>query len=118
MKYSTFDQLKQFIVDMVGISEEEVTPESRLYDDLGVYGDDATELLIGYGKRFNVDVSNFMTADYFKGEGMDLIGGLMRLFIGKRGGQNYKVLTVSDLEKGVQAGRLDEEVIAGKVHFQ
>jgi len=113
MNDSTFDKLKQFIVDRIGVYEDEVTPYSRLYDDLGIYGDDATELLIEYGKRFNVDVSKFMAADYFKGEGIDLIGGLLRLFAGKRWGHNHKVLTVKDLEKGINAGRLDEEVIAG-----
>jgi len=65
MNDSTFDRLKQFIVDRVGVYEEEVKPESRLYDDLGVYGDDATELLIEYGKKFKVDVSKFMAADYW-----------------------------------------------------
>lgn len=113
MKDSNFDRLKEFIVEQVGVNEDEVTPDSRLYDDLGVYGDDAAELLIEYGKRFNVDVSKFMAADYFKGEGIDVIGGLIRLFSGKQSGNGYKVLTVRDLEKGLVAGRLDEEVISG-----
>jgi acyl carrier protein len=113
MSDSNFHRLKEFIVEQVGIHEDEVTPDSRLYDDLGVYGDDAAELLIEYGRKFNVDVSKFMAADYFKGEGMDLIGGLLRVFNGKRRNHNYKVLTVNDLEKGIDAGRLDEEVIAG-----
>src|ERR1700761_3558105 len=113
MNDSTFDRFKQFIVDRVGVYEEEVKPETRLYDDLGVYGDDATELLIEYGKKFKVDVSKFMAADYFKGEGIDLISGLLWLFKGKRRMPKYKVLTVNDLFKGINAGRLDEEVIAG-----
>ena len=113
MGVSSFDKLKEFIVDQIGVPEDKVTPSARLYEDLGVYGDDATELLIDYGRRFNVDVSNFMAADYFKGEGMDLIGGLLRIFAGKQRSQKYKVLTVNDLEKGINAGRLNEEVIAG-----
>jgi acyl carrier protein len=112
MSDSNFDKLKEFIVEQVGVHEDEVTPDSRLYDDLGVYGDDATELLIEYGKRFNVDVSKFMAADYFKGEGLDVIGSIFRLFAGKQLGPQLKVLTVNDLEKGIVAGRLDEEVIA------
>jgi hypothetical protein len=55
-----------------------------LYEDLGIYGDDATDLLISYGKRFNVDVSKFMAADYFKGKGVDMIGNFTRLFTGKQ----------------------------------
>jgi len=121
MSEANFSKLKEFIVEQIGVHEDEVTPDSRLYDDLGVYGDDANELLIGYGKRFNVDVSRFMAADYFKGEGMDLIGGLLRVFTGKRWSHKYKILTVNDLEKGINAGRLDEEVIAGandKLNYQ
>jgi acyl carrier protein len=107
---SNFDRLKEFIVEQVGVYENEVTPSARLYEDLGVYGDDAWELLIKYGKKFDVDVSKFMAADYFKGEGIDLIGGLLRLFSGKHSGGRLKVLTVNDLEKGIIAGRLDDEV--------
>jgi len=118
MDDSTFNRLKQFIVDRIGVNEEEVTPGSRLYEDLGIYGDDATELLVEYAKRFKVDVSKFMAADYFKGEGMDLIGTLVRILTGKRSGHKYKVLTVNDLGKGVNAGRLDEEVIARTFYDQ
>jgi acyl carrier protein len=109
---ANFDKLKEFIVEQVGVEENEVTPYARLYEDLGVYGDDATDLLINYRDRFNVDVSKFMAADYFKGEGTDVIGGLIRLFSGKQSG-GLKTLTVNDLGKGIVAGRLDEEVIAG-----
>ena len=97
---SNFDKLKEFIVEQIGVREDEVAPDSRLYDDLGVYGDDATELLIEYGKRFNVDVSKFMAADYFKGEGMNLTDGLLRILTGKEWNRKYKTLTVDDLGKG------------------
>jgi acyl carrier protein len=107
-----FQELKEFIVDQVGVSDDEVTPTARLYEDLGVYGDDATELLVNYGKRFNVDVSKFMAANYFKGEGVDVIGSLIGFFTRKQSGLGLKVLTVCDLEKGICAGKLNEEIIA------
>ncbi len=96
-----------------GVYEYEVTPQARLYDDLGIYGDDAVELLVNYGKRFNVDVSKFMAADYFKGEGgIDLIlDGLARFLTGEIPSSGLKVLTVRDLENGILAGKLDGEVI-------
>ncbi len=68
---------------------------------LGIYGDDATEIMLVYGKEFNVDVSKFMAASYFSGEGFSLFGK----------DEKTKELTLGDLEKGVIAGRLDEEVI-------
>jgi acyl carrier protein len=113
MDEPSFDKLKDFIVEQAGLYENEVTPVARLYDDLGIYGDDAVELLVNYGKKLNVDVSKFMAADYFKSEGgIDvIIDGIARLYTGKISSSGLKVLTVSDLEKGIKAGRLDEEVI-------
>lgn len=52
-------------------------------------------------KPFSVDVTKFMAADYFKGDGIDILG----LEKSKR------TLTVGHLEKGILACRLDEEVI-------
>ena len=111
MSASQFDKLKEFIIEQVGVYESEVIPTARLYEDLGVYGDDAIELLENYGKRFNVDVSKFMAAEYFKGEGIDVIGSLIQLFTRKPLASGLKVLTVDDLQKGINAGKLDEEVI-------
>lgn len=84
----------------------------RLYQDLNIYGDDAVTFILAYGKEFGVDVSNFMAADYFKGEGVDFLGGIIRLFSKeKKEEPKLKELTIGDLEKGVIAGKLDEEVI-------
>jgi acyl carrier protein len=109
---SNFEKLRELIVEESGVYDEEVTPDTRLYDDLGIYGDDAFELLVKYGKKFNVDVSKFMAADYFKGDGgINLIDDVVQLFTGKIPSTGLKVLTVKDLEKGILAGRLDEDVI-------
>jgi hypothetical protein len=113
MEESRFQGLREFISDQVGVNPQEVIPETRLYEDLGVYGDDDIDLLISYGKRCKVDVSKFIAADYFSGEGVNMVGRLIRLFTGKQPASGLKVLTVNDLEKGVLAGNLDEEVIAG-----
>ena len=85
---------------------QKIGPDSRLQDDLGVYGDDVMELLSAYSKAFGVDVSNFMAADYFDGEGFDILA----LF---RKSKSKKVLTVLHMQWGIDAGRLDEEVING-----
>jgi len=112
MSELNFQELRKFIAEEAGVDENEVTLEARLYDDLGVYGDDATELLINYGKKFNVNVSRFMAADYFKAEGgTNFIDGVIRLFTGKIPASGLKTLTVHHLEKGILAGKLDEEVI-------
>ncbi len=102
--------LKSFISKFSGISENEISQSSSLEKGLGIYGDDAVELLIAYGKEFSVDVSNFMAADYFNAEGDVILPALMRLFTGKARPAK-KNLTVGHLEKGITFGRLDEDII-------
>ena len=48
---------------------EEIVADTGMQRELGVYGDDAVEFLVAYAKNFHVDVSHFMGADYFDGEG-------------------------------------------------
>jgi acyl carrier protein len=104
MNENLFEEIQAFIVEKIGVDEVEVTQEALLQDDLGVYGDDAVDLIVAFSKKFKLDVSNFIAADYFKPEGLDILG-----FFSK--GIPRKNLTVGHLEKAVIAGRLDEEVI-------
>jgi acyl carrier protein len=117
MSDSNFEKLKEFIVEQAGVYETEVTTNARLYDDLGIYGDDAFELLVKYGKKFNVDVSKFMAADYFKGEGgIDLlIDGLARLFTGKISSSELKVLTVKILKREFWQENLTKKSLINKL---
>jgi acyl carrier protein len=103
-------ELNNFIIKHVGVDAEEISDEALIENDLGVYGDDAIEFIVSYGKVFNVDVSNFMAAEYFSAEGDVILPALIRLFTGKLKAQK-KHLTVSHLEKGILFGRLDEDVI-------
>jgi acyl carrier protein len=112
MHQSVFESLQSFISEEAGIDENRITPNTRLYDDLNIYGDDAMELIMKYGKKFNVNLTKFMAADYFEGEGgPKFIDGIFRFFTGGVESNGLKVLTVYHLEKGIHAGRLDEEVI-------
>jgi|SRR5579872_4054632 len=104
------EKLKTLISNISGINIERIQDDSRIEEDLRIYGDDAVELLITYGKEFNVDVSRFMAADYFSGEGLDIIGAIKRAITGKPKPLK-KELTINHLEKGIIAGRLDEDVI-------
>lgn len=104
MSEQLFEELRAFIVKQIGVDEEEVTKEASLQNDLGVYGDDAVDLIVAFSKKFKVNVSNFMAADYFKPEGIDTLGLFTK-------GQARKKLTVGHLEKAAMAGRLDEETI-------
>ena len=66
-KKNTFEKIQAFIVEKIGVDELEVTRDTLFQDDLGVYGDDALELLIAFSNKFNVDISTFPLDDYFKG---------------------------------------------------
>ena len=110
MNEETFNKLKDFIVKKAGVDDEEITRDTQIEDDLGVTGDDAVDLIIAYGKAFDVDVTRFMAAEYFGPERCVLISELGNWLTGQTK-RTRKVLTVSHLEKGIAAGRLDEEVI-------
>ena len=110
MSSEIFEKLKEFTVEQAGLEEKEITENASLENDLGIYGDDAIEYLVAFGKKFNVDISKFMAADYVSAEGIDIIGPVVRLFTGKKE-KTRKDLTIRHLEKAVLAGRLDEEVI-------
>ena len=101
MESEKFSELVKFTIKESCIDDEPITRDTKLSNDLGVTGDDGIDFIIAYSKKFKVDVSKFMAAGYFKGEGMDILG------IQKP----VKQLTVGHLEKGIIAGRLDEEVI-------
>ena len=110
MSDEIFDKLKAFVVEQAAVEDEEVTRDAGIEEDLGIYGDDAVDLLIAYGKAFNVDVTKFMAADYFSAEGDPILPAIIRSLTNRKK-RKAKVLTVGHLEKGIIAGRLDEEVI-------
>ena len=108
MTSDIFHKLKEFTISQSAVNDEEITRETRLAEDLGVYGDDAVDFIIAYSKAFNVDVTKFMAADYFRAEG----GIRLPLFLTTIFNfDEKKVLTIGHLEKGILAGRLDEDVI-------
>jgi acyl carrier protein len=101
MKDEIINRVKSFVIKQAVVNEDEVTENASLENDLGVYGDDAVGFIIAFGKEFKVDVSRFMAADYFRGEGIDMYGSI----------RQRKDLKVSHLIKAALAGRLDEEII-------
>jgi len=103
-------KLKDFVIEQSYVDDEEITKETRIEDDLGVSGDDAVEFIIAFGKKFNVDISNFMIAEYFEPEGDIILPTIIGFFTGRKK-QKKKFLTVGHLENAIIAGRLDESSI-------
>lgn len=112
MKDEIFNRIKEFIIKETAVDECKITEEASVEGDLGIYGDDAVDFIVTFGKKLNVDVSKFIAADYFSPEGIDIIGPIKRLFI-KDKTREKKELRVYHLKKALVAGRLDEEIING-----
>ncbi len=110
MKENLIEEIKLLIEEKMGKFKKEIDRDTALEFDLGITGDDASELLLEYSKKFNVDVSNFNMAVYFLPEGDTILPSIIRFFTGKKA-LKQEELTIGDLEKGVIAGRLNEEVI-------
>lgn len=109
MNTEIFRKIQLFTSDFQGLLETDVKENSSLQDDLGIYGDDAVDYIIAFGKRFNVDVSKFMAADYFSGEGDFILSSSNKP--SKSIGGTRKNLKISHLVRAVEAGRLDDDVI-------
>lgn len=103
-------ELIQFISDLMGIPEKDITPDARLFEDLGIYGADTSDLILAFSKKFNVDLSNFRAGDYIGAEGVDFITPIINLFTGKKTVQ-LKTLRIKNLQLAIEAGKLDEHII-------
>ncbi len=102
-----FIELKSFLSTFLGIKEEEINFADSLFHDLGVDGDDASELLKNYSSNFNVDIDDFEFENYF---GVEASASLVQvIFKGliKSDEHDRKKLTVEDLANGVKLGRLE-----------
>lgn len=107
MNKETFNKLKKFVVNQSAVNDQLITRSTQIEGDLGVYGDDAVEFIIAFGKEFNVDVSKFMADDYFSPEGDFILPVIIRFFTNKKK-REKKSFSVGHLEKAIIAGKLDE----------
>jgi acyl carrier protein len=110
MSDELLNAIKEFTQEEAGRDPKDITESTCLERDLGIYGDDAVEYIIAFGKTFKVDVSKFMAADYFSPEGDVILPSIFRAITGKKP-QKQKELSIGHLIKALKAGRLDEEVI-------
>ena len=49
-------QVKQIVVDHLGIDDSKVTPESKFIDDLGADSLDTVELVMGLEEEFDTEI--------------------------------------------------------------
>tara|TARA_B100001123_G_C14436281_1_gene680747 strand:- start:265 stop:498 length:234 start_codon:yes stop_codon:yes gene_type:complete len=50
------EQVKQIVVDHLGIEDSKVTPESKFIDDLGADSLDTVELVMAFEEKFGIEI--------------------------------------------------------------
>lgn len=55
---TTFDDIKQIIVDLLGVKEEQVTENANFRDDLKADSLDLVELIMAFEEKFGGEISD------------------------------------------------------------
>jgi acyl carrier protein len=63
-----FDRVRGLVSGQSGVPVEEITLETRLFEDLRMDGDDGVEFLTAFGDEFGVDISPVAPLNYFNDE--------------------------------------------------
>jgi acyl carrier protein len=53
-----FDKVKEILVDVLGVNEEDVKPESKFVDDLGADSLDLVELIMSLEDKFSIEITD------------------------------------------------------------
>ena len=53
---STFDKVKNVIVDKLGVDEDSIKPEAHFVNDLGADSLDTVELIMQFEEDFNIEI--------------------------------------------------------------
>jgi acyl carrier protein len=54
----TFGEVKSVIVELLGVEEEEITPDSRFREDLEADSLDLVELIMAFEEKFGGEISD------------------------------------------------------------
>ncbi len=109
---SSLEVAVQIVSKRKGVKPNDLSPDVRLFHDLGIDGDDAEEILTELKDKHQVDFDKFIFSNYFGSEvGAGYRYFLYRLF--RRFGKSIdglKPLTVGDLGKAIDNGFLKDNV--------
>ena len=53
---STFDKVKDVIIDKLGVDEESIKPEAHFVNDLGADSLDTVELIMEFEEEFGIEI--------------------------------------------------------------
>jgi acyl carrier protein len=102
MKSETLQGVIELVAEQTGVSSSRITAATRIGEDLGVDGDDASDLFTEFASRFNVDLTGFQFSRHFGPEaGWSPFYALYCLFTGR--GRTEPV-TVGQLAEAAERG--------------
>jgi acyl carrier protein len=102
MKSETLQEVIVLVAEQTGVSPSCITAATRIGEDLGVDGGDASDLFAAFASRFHVDLAGFEFSRHFGPEaGWNPFCGLYCLFTGR--GRTEPV-TVGQLAKSAERG--------------
>ena len=55
---TTFDKIKEMIVDQLDVEADEVTMDASIQDDLGADSLDVFQIIMGIEEEFDIEISN------------------------------------------------------------
>ncbi len=103
MEGTVLDRIKDFLVQKLDCKKSDLKASTSLYHDLGITGEDTDYFIVDFAKEYNISLQNIDLKDYDIGvENFDIIGQISNLIKGKK----KKTITLSDLERAVQTGKL------------
>ncbi len=113
MNGETFRKVRELLVEHAGISEREVSPETTLFGDAGMDGDDAYNFFVDFAEKFSVDMGGFEFSRHFGPEaGADpftFVYMLVRtLLYGSHRAAGVTPITVADLVEAAERKRWPE----------
>jgi acyl carrier protein len=97
------EQVVSVLARRSGLAKEQLTPETRLVEDLKLDGDDAVDALLEISKKCSIDVSGFDSSLYFRSE-PTLLSLFRFLPSQKKRSIQKQTITVADLVDAARRG--------------
>lgn len=99
------EEITKFVNEIRGGYAFDFTTDTKLQEDLNIWGEDAVEFIEDFGANFNVDISEFDFRKYFKSERDMILVSIVKLFR-KTKSPEFTPLTLGDLEQAIRNGKL------------
>jgi acyl carrier protein len=103
-------EITEFIAKFVGVPAERLSASTTLFGDLGVDGQDGSDLLVAFGQRFSVDLSSVDLRRHFGNEWLWPWAPFCWVVLWMRTGTpeqkaRLSPITIADLVRAAESGR-------------